>query len=57
MLAASADVKGDEVDWSFLALQRKAHPKEIANHVEWLLSDGSSFITGSTQMIDGGWLC
>lgn len=57
MLQSAADIRGNETDYSYLALQRRAKPREIANHVEWLLSDGSSYITGTTQMIDGGWNC
>lgn len=35
-------------------MKRKAHPKEIAHVVEFYLSDGSSYITGTSPPVDGG---
>lgn len=35
---------------------RFAEPEEIAQGVLWLCSDGSSFVTGESLSIDGGWL-
>ena len=32
-----------------------AEPEEIGETVAWLLSDKSSYITGSAIPIDGGW--
>jgi NAD(P)-dependent dehydrogenase (short-subunit alcohol dehydrogenase family) len=40
-----------------LALKRMGQPSEVAELVAWLLSDASSYITGSVQVIDGGWVC
>ena len=42
---------------NIVALGRTAHPSEVAALIDWLLSDGSSYITGSAQQIDGGWIC
>lgn len=35
-------------------LRRFAEPEEVANAVVFLLSDGSSYITGHTLLVDGG---
>lgn len=35
-------------------LNRIGRPEEVAALIGWLLSDGSSYITGTTQIIDGG---
>jgi len=39
------------------AQKRMAQPEEIANAALYLASDESSFVTGSTFVIDGGYLC
>ncbi|KAF2104585.1 NAD(P)-binding protein [Rhizodiscina lignyota] len=57
MFRKSAEIRGTEMDPGFVALKRKGEASEIANLIEWLLSSGSSYITGTSQMVDGGWLC
>jgi NAD(P)-dependent dehydrogenase (short-subunit alcohol dehydrogenase family) len=57
MLRNSTEIQGVATDYSFLALGRVAHQKEVPPLVEFLLSDGSSYITGNAMQIDGGWYC
>ncbi|KAK3719077.1 hypothetical protein LTR37_004641 [Vermiconidia calcicola] len=38
-------------------IKRKGQPEEVAQLIAWLLCDGSSFITGTVQVIDGGYIC
>jgi NAD(P)-dependent dehydrogenase (short-subunit alcohol dehydrogenase family) len=35
---------------------RMGQPAEIGEGVLWLLSDASSFVTGHSMVIDGGWV-
>lgn len=37
------------------AIKREGEPGEMAALCAWLLSDESSYITGTVQSIDGGW--
>ena len=34
---------------------RWGNPNEVSNVIEFLISDKSSYITGSTIYVDGGW--
>jgi 3-oxoacyl-[acyl-carrier protein] reductase len=38
------------------ALRRRGRPEDIAQAVSFLVSDESSFMTGQTLCVDGGWL-
>ena len=39
-----------------LAIKRLGKPEEVAKLIAFLLSDESSYITGSVLSIDGGWM-
>ena len=40
---------------SAVPMRRVASPSEVADVVAWLLSDQSSYVTGTAMPIDGGW--
>jgi NAD(P)-dependent dehydrogenase (short-subunit alcohol dehydrogenase family) len=39
-----------------IPIKRMGNPEEIANGIVWLLSDEASFVTGSTLVMDGGFI-
>ena len=45
------------LDNSESALKRVGQPSEVASLIAFLLSDESTFITGTVMPIDGGWNC
>ncbi|KAL4747790.1 hypothetical protein BDW72DRAFT_196440 [Aspergillus terricola var. indicus] len=57
MLAKSHEINGNSSLKRDIALARAGEPEEVANLVVFLLGDASSFITGATYSIDGGWAC
>jgi 3-oxoacyl-[acyl-carrier protein] reductase len=45
---------GEEVSASYAMLKRIGEPEEVAEAVEFLLSDRASYITAQTLLVDGG---
>ncbi|KAF2093285.1 NAD(P)-binding protein [Rhizodiscina lignyota] len=59
LMRQTDDTRPDNQDMDFfshLALKRVGKPLEVAELIEFLLSDKSSFITGAVINIDGGWV-
>src|SRR3989344_635442 len=56
MESAKQDPKTLEGTLSRIPMHRFGKPEEVSNLVLFLASDGSSYMTGSTVVIDGGWL-
>lgn len=52
-------IKADQQWWNAYeektVLRRWAQPEEIAGAVTYLASDAASYVTGSAQLVDGGW--
>ena len=45
---------GDDLKPAGIPLGREGNPEEVAELIAWLLSDSSSYITGTVQVVDGG---
>lgn len=50
------DPKAMEAMLAHVPMHRPGKPEEVSNLVLFLVSDESSYMTGSTVVIDGGWL-
>ncbi|KAF2715474.1 3-oxoacyl-reductase [Pleomassaria siparia CBS 279.74] len=51
----SVRIRGQEGEYRF-QIPRKGHAEEVAALILWLLCDGSQYITGTVQIIDGGYM-
>ncbi len=59
-MAATRGISFDDAYASFIARQpsgRLGTPEEIASLAVYLASVESTFTTGTTQVVDGGWIC
>jgi len=56
MQQKSVASRGGEMVWK-QQIERRGTPLEVGCLIAWLLSDDTQYITGTVQVIDGGWLC
>jgi len=56
MQQKSVAAKGCEMVWK-QQIQRRGTPEEVGALIAWLICDDSQYITGTVQIIDGGWVC
>ncbi|HET6522867.1 glucose 1-dehydrogenase [Sphingopyxis sp.] len=58
MLKESLDAFPDVIEGYIqqIPVGRAGEPSEIADAIVWLASDASTFVSGSTVTVDGGWL-
>ena len=54
--STSQDPKVLEGTLAQIPLHRMGKPEEVSNLVLFLASDASSYMTGSTVVVDGGWV-
>jgi len=54
--STNQDPKVQEATLARIPMHRMGKPEEVSNLVLFLASDDSSYMTGSTVVIDGGWL-
>lgn len=57
MAQKSAEIRGTKFSVDHTALKRAGQTSDIASLVEFLLGEGSKFMTGGVISIDGGWMC
>ncbi|KAF2827922.1 3-oxoacyl-reductase [Ophiobolus disseminans] len=56
MQQKSVASRGGEMVWK-QQIKRRGTPAEVGALIAWLLCDDSQYITGTVQIIDGGWVC
>lgn len=54
---ASLGVAGAKERFEEVALKRNGTADEVAKLIAFLLSDESTYVTGTSISIDGGWYC
>jgi NAD(P)-dependent dehydrogenase (short-subunit alcohol dehydrogenase family) len=54
MTKETMEARGDEI-LAKVPMQRMGSPEEIAEAVVWMCSDKASFMTGASQVVDGGY--
>jgi len=56
MVAKAKETDSNEMK-RMIPMGREGKASEVAELICWLLCDGSSYMTGTVQSIDGGWAC